>query len=332
MSAEQLARVVLPFQQADASTTRTYGGSGLGLAICSELAALLRGEFAYASTLGVGSVFAFAVPCGLVNEATAVIPGAAATTSLPPQVPGPSQLGSPASASVAPGLPAARDLGKDCAYTISAELAVTPPPSPGLAALPTPDALAAGAVVSTAPATVTCAPSEPVATAASHPKAESQPRRPVVLVVDDNVLNLRVMQRQLERCGYDSWTANNGQECVDFVDEYYRKTASPPLDGARSSSTTRRVDAILMDLNMPVVDGISAARAIRQIESMAPGRGGERLPIVAVTADDPEVIMNACRLAGMDGFLQKPVTLTDLAAALAEPLSRRSAMRSEDVT
>jgi signal transduction histidine kinase/ActR/RegA family two-component response regulator len=113
-----------------------------------------------------------------------------------------------------------------------------------------------------------------------------------VLVVDDNVVNLKVASLLLSRLGVQVETAAGGEEAVRrFEPGKYR--------------------AILMDLHMPEVDGYQATRRIRALES------GERTPIVALTASALSSELEECREAGMDDHLIKPVTLQQLATALA---------------
>lgn len=116
-----------------------------------------------------------------------------------------------------------------------------------------------------------------------------------VLVVDDNVVNLKVAALLLGRLGVVVETANGGEEAVRrFAPGKYR--------------------AILMDLHMPGVDGYEATRRIRQLEH------GPRTPILALTASALSSELEECREAGMDDHLIKPVTLQQLAAALAAQL------------
>jgi two-component system sensor histidine kinase/response regulator len=107
------------------------------------------------------------------------------------------------------------------------------------------------------------------------------PRR--VLVVEDNAVNQKIAQRFLERLGCDVVVANNGAEGVEIL-------------------RSERYDLVLMDLQMPVMGGLEAARAIRATEPE-----GARTPIVALTAHAMSGEMERCLDAGMDDFLTKPL-------------------------
>lgn len=125
-----------------------------------------------------------------------------------------------------------------------------------------------------------------------HRALPTLPPGKAVLVVDDNVVNLKVASLLLSRLGVQVETAAGGEEAVRrFEPGKYR--------------------AILMDLHMPEVDGYQATRRIRALES------GERTPIVALTASALASELEECREAGMDDHLIKPVTLQQLATALA---------------
>jgi len=104
-----------------------------------------------------------------------------------------------------------------------------------------------------------------------------------VLVVEDNPVNQKVAQRFLERLGCEVRVAGDGAEAVE-------------------ATARERFDLILMDMQMPVMDGISATRAIRARES-----GGARTPIVALTANVLAGQFQSCMDAGMDDVLCKPL-------------------------
>ena len=124
-----------------------------------------------------------------------------------------------------------------------------------------------------------------------------QPTRPIaVLVVEDDRFNQTVARRLLERAGCRVTIAENGQEGLDRIEE-------------------ARPDIIFMDVQMPVMDGLEAARTIRRNE-----QEGQRVPIVGLTASSVAGARARCIEAGMDGYLQKPVQLSAIIHALVEHL------------
>jgi CheY-like chemotaxis protein/HPt (histidine-containing phosphotransfer) domain-containing protein len=124
---------------------------------------------------------------------------------------------------------------------------------------------------------------------------DASTRRLHVLVAEDNAVNQRVIVRLLEKLGHIPILAYNGQEAVEAYE-------------------SRPFDVVLMDVQMPVMDGLAATQAIRQSEARNPGR--RRLPIMALTAYAMRGDRERCLAAGMDEYLTKPVKPEELAAAL----------------
>jgi CheY-like chemotaxis protein len=120
-----------------------------------------------------------------------------------------------------------------------------------------------------------------------------------VLVAEDNVFNRKVLEKILEKSGISFDSAENGVEAV-------------------KKGTEGAFDAILMDIEMPEMDGYEASRAIRRSEKET----GRRVPIIALSAHVSEEHRQMAFEAGMDAFASKPVRKTDLLRALAEATGR----------
>jgi signal transduction histidine kinase/CheY-like chemotaxis protein len=124
--------------------------------------------------------------------------------------------------------------------------------------------------------------------------ARPDPRRLRVLVADDNPVNRRLAVGLLERLGHGAHTVEDGAAAV-------------------AASASGDFDVILMDMQMPVMDGVAATRTIRSRET----DGRRRMPIIALTAHAMETHREQCLAAGMDAYLSKPFGRHDLEAALA---------------
>jgi CheY-like chemotaxis protein len=122
-----------------------------------------------------------------------------------------------------------------------------------------------------------------------------------ILLVEDNLINQKVAVRLLEKHGHRVVVAGNGQEAL------YTLEREP-------------FDLVLMDVQMPEMDGLEATRAIRARE-----QGTDRhLPIVALTAHAMMGDRERCLAAGMDGYVTKPVQSQQLLQALAEAMTLAS--------
>jgi two-component system, sensor histidine kinase and response regulator len=112
------------------------------------------------------------------------------------------------------------------------------------------------------------------------------------LIVEDNAANLKVAVRMVERLGYRADVAGNGSEALNALGQV-------------------RYDAVLMDCQMPEMDGYEATREIRRGE-----HDGRHLPIIAMTASAMAGDRERCLAAGMDDYISKPVKLHIVAAVL----------------
>jgi CheY-like chemotaxis protein len=130
-----------------------------------------------------------------------------------------------------------------------------------------------------------------------HTLAEQSPR-PRILVAEDNMVNQKLAVRMLDRLGYQPDVVSNGQEALAaFQRESYA--------------------AIVMDCQMPTMDGYEATRLIRaQEESPDSSRSRAHIPIIALTANAMPGDRERCKAAGMDDYLTKPVKTDDLGLIL----------------
>jgi len=113
-----------------------------------------------------------------------------------------------------------------------------------------------------------------------------------ILLAEDNPVNQKVVVRMISRLGYEIDAVENGQLAVEAVEN-------------------GNYDLVFMDMMMPVMDGITAAKTIRAMEVSGP-----RIPIVALTANVEPKDERNCIDAGMDGFISKPFTLDQVRACL----------------
>jgi len=126
-----------------------------------------------------------------------------------------------------------------------------------------------------------------------RPPHRTARRRLNVLLAEDNIVNQKVTQRMLERMGHTVEVAENGHEALACVQK-------------------ARYDVILMDCNMPEVDGFEATRLIRESEHLT----GADVPIIALTANAMEGDRETCLAAGMNDYLSKPVKFDVLVSTL----------------
>ena len=116
-----------------------------------------------------------------------------------------------------------------------------------------------------------------------------EPGKLTILLAEDVIMNQRVVQGMLKKHGHRVVIANNGKEALDLLEK-------------------ERFDVILMDVQMPEMDGLQATETYRERERNT----GTHLPIIALTASAMREDRERCLQAGMDGFLSKPITSQDL--------------------
>lgn len=140
--------------------------------------------------------------------------------------------------------------------------------------------------------------------------------RPRILVAEDDPINLDIASRTLQRLGCDVVAADNGAIATLLL-------------------TVEEFDLILMDCEMPQIDGIEATKLVRELEVVRAdqrhGKPVRRTPIIAVTAHSSDDIRDKCLAAGMDGFIGKPFTRSQLAQVLQRWVTERDQHPAEDL-
>jgi two-component system, sensor histidine kinase and response regulator len=344
------ARLFQPFTQADTSTTRQFGGTGLGLTIAKRLVEMMSGRIWFESEPGQGSTFYFTASLGVqpaaahaadsqavslrglrvlvvddnatnrvilrevltrwgmrpalaesASEALAVMHGAAVSGSpfalvlsdvMMPGVDG-FQLAvrikeEPDLARAAVILLSSADRQSDSARCRQAGVA---------AYLSKPvkhSELLDAILIALDPSTTAPTRQNLGGHQGQHTNVAGRSRPLCVLLVEDNATNQLVAVSLLERAGHTVETARNGKEALARLEQ-------------------RCFDVVLMDIQMPEMDGFEATARIRECEQAT----GRRVPIVAMTAHAMKGDRERCLAAGMDGYISKPIQAAALYQTLA---------------
>ncbi|WP_223880881.1 histidine kinase N-terminal 7TM domain-containing protein [Roseococcus microcysteis] len=314
IAADNMARIFEGFLQAEASTTRKFGGTGLGLGISQRLVALLGGELQVDSTPGQGSRFHFALELDL-PETPARLPGPAkrllfvdphpAARDILPRLA--ARLGWRAEAVADTAAARARlDAQRYDAVLVEGLRPDAPEAGwEGVLGMGTVHGCEGYVAAGGRPGRYLVKPFTPVQLRELVEGAPAMPPRPVtpvstrrltgrrLLLVEDNVINQQVARELLEAEGALVTVAGHGGIAVQLLTE---------MPG--------RFEAVLMDLQMPEMDGLEATALIR-------GRLGlKHLPIIAITANAMRSDRDACLAAGMNAHVGKPFDLETLVQTL----------------
>jgi PAS domain S-box-containing protein len=350
IAASDQERLFRAFAQADSSTTRRFGGTGLGLAICRQLVELMGGKLGLVSAPGEGSTFWFELSLRRSEQAQLAAPAVdlrsldglralviddnATNRMILRQ-----QLLSWGVTAVeaTDGYEGLQLAAAAAATGQGFDIGVIDLNMPGMDGLELADALKADAVTSDMSLFLLSSSGERLGAAESHLRgfagSLTKPVRPselfdclitglhdgaalspttettaaqsesseglgMILLVEDNKMNQLVGTKLLAKLGFEFAIANHGGEAVSAIQ-----------DGS--------FDAILMDCQMPEMDGYEATAEIRRIEGSA-----RRTPIIAMTAAAMEGDREACLAAGMDDYITKPVRLEVLEAILERWVTR----------
>ncbi len=303
------------FVQADSSHGRRFEGTGLGLAISRRLVAAMGGEIGLDPAADGGTIFWFTIPALGANGRQALLlegrriavlsRNPVLREGLVSQI---EAAGAEAVALSESGLRRADFMLIDAGTEAEPEPIAPPVPSIPAYLLLSPAAHAATSALKSRgfagylvkPVRLSTlihrlgSPGEPIASPApAQPQQLAEPAVTAsfhVLLAEDNPINALLTNELLRRRGHKSTTVTNGEAALKAVEACC-------------------FDLILTDVHMPGMDGIEATKAIRALEAQL---GRPRTPIIALTADVLETGRRACREAGMDGFLTKPVEPTQL--------------------
>jgi len=361
ISQEACNRLFQAFSQADGSTTRKYGGTGLGLAISKQLTEMMDGKIGVESQPGKGSTFWFNLP--LEKQPDAAQPSLLAPDGLKALHVlivdnHPETLGSlrrqlafwgirsegatnaPKAAQMVrsfqmlddpfnivlldnalPDMGAAilaKGISHDAAVHKPRVILMTPIASrhhdeetlkADIDATLAKPVRQARLLQALAGEVDTPAPRLTLSRARTLAKIASTPAPCRILVAEDNIVNQKVVVYMLQKLGLRADVAANGKEAVMALERI-------------------PYDLVLMDCQMPEMDGFEATAEIRRREQVAP----TRLPIIAMTANAMPGDREKCLLGGMDDYLAKPVKTEDLAALLQHWLPGQAAAETSETT
>ncbi|KAI0012704.1 putative histidine kinase SlnCl1 [Xylariaceae sp. FL0662B] len=256
-------RVFEPFVQGDIGLSRKHGGTGLGLSICQQLATLMGGSLKLKSTVDVGTIFTMHIPLKYTKDRASSTASSSVTNSRSPSV-GPAD---------------GENQRSSLTQAVTEAKSTVLHQKPRLIGLSQPF-FAANSSSDPKPST-----EDPIQ-AVERVRASKGEGKLRVLVAEDNPTNIEVVSKMLKMedvC--DVTIAKDGQEAYDLV--------------KADMENNLHFDLILMDIQMPNLDGLQSTRLIRKM--------GYSAPIVALTAFAEESNVKECIESGMNEFLSKPI-------------------------
>jgi PAS domain S-box-containing protein len=268
------------FAQASPRTHAHYGGSGLGLFISRQLAELHGGQIGVSSEAGVGSTFGFFIQCKRTVSSSRPVMHRTITSQSTDHA----------------------EKNRDLAASVAGMDINHPTPKEIVAELP--GTIAPKATATTAPT-------------GSPSSAPAEPGPLHILVVEDNIVNQKVLAKQLRKAGCVVSTADNGL----FALTELRKTAYYMPGGVPLS-------IILMDWEMPEMNGLECAREIRRMQVEGDIQG--HVPIIAVTANVRGEQIATARESGMDDVVSKPFRVPELLVKVKDLLETLAVEKREE--
>ncbi len=332
------------FTQADSSTTRKYGGTGLGLPISRQLVEMMHGHIDVSSKKGKGAVFSFSARFGLVADKTEnLLKAAGKLPELRILVVDDNEANCQLVSAILSSfsfIPTVASSGEEALALLNEpgknfDLAIIDWKMPGMDGVATCEAIRREEAISSLPVLMTTGydPAEMKTVAGSlaqgflakpitvsplfeavttilgyatlrennqinecalhESRIMSRIKGAHVLLVEDNSINRQVVEEMLAKAEVYVEIAEHGQEALEKL-----------------NSTEEGYDAILMDIQMPVMDGFQATKEIRKKDIM--------LPVIAMTANAMDGDRNKCLAVGMDDYIAKPINSGELFRTLAK--------------
>ncbi|NHZ48815.1 PAS domain-containing hybrid sensor histidine kinase/response regulator [Nitratidesulfovibrio liaohensis] len=290
-----LERIFEPFSQLDGSHVRRHGGAGLGLSIVRRLVALMDGELSLESSPGAGTTIFISLPFGALWDADDANRAPARGPDWSNEMNGPDETDRSSSVNES-GTAAGRDGagGSDNAMGMPARAMGMPARHADVSALPRgiaqPGKGSSRSRSEAAAQQADPAPALPEHQAGLH-----------VLLVEDDAVNQLAVRRMLEKSGMTVTLATDGQQALDALHH-------------------GTFDCVVMDVQMPVMDGLTATRAIRTDPAFATRAA---IPVVAMTAHAMVGDRESFLEAGMDDYVSKPVEMSGLRQAILRAMQAR---------